>query len=157
MRTNLNNGEALLGLAMIAVGLGLLAASFTIEVLSAGIAPRVFPMTASALIVLLGALQAQSALQSGEDGTTLRELPHLLALLLLSVGYVWSITYFGYLISTAIAAPIALWLFGVRSKLGLALSVILCPALYHLVFFIGLDVFPPYGEWFDLLDVIEGY
>ena len=156
MQKLVQNGEALLGLAITALGLALLAASFTIEVLSAGIAPRVFPMAASALIVLLGALQVQSALHSDEERITLRDLPHLIALLLLSVGYVWSITHFGYLISTGIAAPIALWLFGVRSKLGLAVSVILCPALYHLVFFVGLDVFPPYGEWFDLLDVIEG-
>ena len=86
-----------------------------------------------------------------------RDLWYIVGLLALSVAYVIGINYVGYLLSTAAAAPIALYLFGVRSIPGLAAAAVLCPAIYHLIFFVGLGVFPPYGLWFDLLDVIQGH
>ena len=61
------------------------------------------------------------------------------------------------MIATAVAAPLALWIFGVRSVVGLSAAAALCPAVYHMVFFELLGVFPPLGRWFDLLDVIAGY
>ena len=50
-----------------------------------------------------------------------------------------------------------MWLFGMRSPLWLLVTAIICPAIYHLIFFVLLGVFPPFGEWFDLLDVLQGY
>ncbi len=152
----LKSREALVGLAMIVIGLGFLAAAFRIEILSEGIAPRVFPMAGAVLIAILGGIQiAGASADSKPPGSG--KGPHILGLLTLSFAYVIAITHLGYLVSTAVAAPVVLWLFGIRSKPALALSVILCPAIYHLIFFEGLDVFPPYGSWFDLLDVIQGY
>ena len=161
--------EALTGLAMIAVGLGFFAASFGIDVQEqGGIAPRVFPMAGALLIAMLGAVLAGLSIaragpepegwMAAEGGTRdhARDAWHIAGLLALSAVYVMGINYFGYLISTAAAAPIALHLFGVRSVPGLAAAAVLCPAIYHLVFFVGLGVFPPYGLWFDLLDVIQG-
>lgn len=170
MIAKLAKREALAGLVMVAVGLGLFAASFGIDVRGqGGIAPRVFPMAGALLIALLGAVQAglgaARAAPEPEDqaaaGAGVRDHAqdawHIAGLLALSAAYVIGINYFGYLVSTAVAAPIALRLFGVRSIPGIAVAAVLCPAIYHLVFFVGLGVFPPYGLWFDLLDVIQGH
>ncbi|WP_209000640.1 hypothetical protein, partial [Labrenzia sp. DG1229] len=70
--------------------------------------------------------------------------------------YQQSIRWFGYVLPTALAAPVVLFLFGIRSRVGLAVSVILCPLIFHILFFELLGVFPPYGEVFDLLDWIKG-
>ncbi len=53
-------------------------------------------------------------------------------------------------------APVVLYIFGVRSRIGLAISVIVCPLIFHIIFFELLGVFPPYGEVFDLLDWFRG-
>ena len=167
MFTNLAKREALSGLAMVAVGLGFFAASFGIDVREqGGIAPRVFPMAGALLIALLGAVQAGLGSARANSRTEVqraaevqdhsRNAWHIASLLALSAVYVIGINCIGYLISTAAAAPIALYLFGVRSIAGLSVAAVLCPAIYHLVFFVGLGVFPPYGLWFDLLDVIQG-
>jgi hypothetical protein len=76
----------------------------------------------------------------------------VLALFALSIIYQQAIVYFGYELPTAIIGPIALWLFGVHSKLGLALSVVLFPLCFHIIFFRLLGAFPPYGEYFNLTD-----
>ncbi len=171
MLAKLAEREALAGLAMVAVGLGLFAASFGIDVLEqGGTAPRVFPMAGALLIAVLGAAQTgvggaradpepEEPRQEAESGaqSDAGDAWHVVGLLALSVSYVIGINYLGYLISTAAAAPIALCLFGIRSIPGIAAAAALCPAIYHLVFFVGLGVFPPYGLWFDLLDVIQGY
>ena len=141
---------------MIVVGLGFFTASFEIEVLGEGPAPRVFPMAGALLIVTLGGFQFIGARTDPESRSSGKGL-HLLGLAALSAAYVVAITHVGYLASTAVVAPVALWLFGVRSKFGLALGLILCPVIYHLIFFEGLGVFPPYGLQFDLLDMIRGY
>lgn len=170
MIAKLAKREALAGLAMVAVGLGFFAASFGIDVREqGGIAPRVFPMAGALLIAMLGTVQAglgiagaglspegRMAAEAG-DQRHARDLWYIVGLLALSVAYVIGINYVGYLLSTAAAAPIALYLFGVRSIPGLAAAAVLCPAIYHLIFFVGLGVFPPYGLWFDLLDVIQGH
>ena len=170
MIAKLAKREVLAGLAMVAVGLGFFAASFGIDVREqGGIAPRVFPMAGALLIALLGTVQAgfgvaragpepddRTAAEAGVQGHG-RDAWHIAGLLALSAAYVIGINYFGYLVSTAAAAPIALCLFGVRSVPGFAVAAVLCPAIYHLVFFVGLGVFPPYGLWFDLLDVIQGH
>ena len=116
---------------------------------------RIFPLAGSLSLIVLGLIE----LRAGKARVTF-ERQHagaIAALVLLSVLYVWSISAFGYLISTALAAPLAVWIFGVRNAVGLCAAAVLCPAVYHLVFFEMLGVFPPLGRWFDLLDVLEGY
>ncbi len=150
---------ALPGLAMMAVGAAFFAASFEIEILEqGGTGPRVFPMAGSLLIAGLGFLQLVHGRRASSEVQPAVSKPlSVLALAILSVAYVACVSQFGYLIATAVAAPAALYLFGIRSVTGLILSALLCPAIYHLVFFEGLGVFPPYGLQFDLLDVIQGY
>lgn len=80
----------------------------------------------------------------------------ILALFAIALLYQQSIRWFGYVLPTAIAAPVVLYMFGVRSWIGLALSVVLCPLIYHIIFFELLGVFPPFGEVFDLLDAVRG-
>ena len=75
---------------------------------------------------------------------------------MVAVLYQQSLRCFGYVLPTAIAAPLVLFMFGVRSRIGLSLSVVLCPLVFYLVFFVALGVFPPYGEVFDLMHAIRG-
>ncbi len=124
-----------------------------------------FPMFASAALVGIGAALATGAMKAAPSGVA-KEMSEqsgdasnmwkVFALLVISLAYFQTITLFGYLIPTAIAAPLVLSLFGVRSPLGLAISAVVCPLVFHVIFFEGLGVFPPYGEAFDLLDVIQG-
>lgn len=153
------NRETLLGLAMAAIGVAIVAASLGIEVLEqGGIGPRVFPLAGGVAIAGLGVAQALSGLRERIQHVPVsRDFLRMLLLTAVAVAYLLGITYFGYLLATAFCAPVVLTLFGVRSPLALVVSAVLCPTIYHLVFFVGLGVFPPYGEWFDLLDVIQGY
>lgn len=80
---------------------------------------------------------------------------HVIILFLIALAYQQSMRWFGYVLPTAIVAPVVLYIFGVRSPVGLVLSVILCPLAYHIIFFKLLGVFPPYGEVFDLLGAIR--
>ena len=158
------------GATLALIGLGGVLASLGIELdRRGGWGARLFPLAASAALVALGALEALGARSARrearpDDGgraargrAQRRRAGAVLALLGVALGYVWLIGRVGYLPSTAIAAPLALWTHGVRSGPGLLAAAILCPLAYHLVFFVGLGVFPPYGEWFDLLDLIEGH
>ena len=144
---------------MLVIGALFLSASFGIKVQEqGGIGPRVFPMAGSLLMAGLGLLQIAGAWKSAASGTILgKDLLPAAALAGLSVIYVIGITQVGYLLSTMAAAPAVLFLFGIRSPAGLILAAVMCPAVYHLIFFVGLGVFPPYGLQFDLLDVIQGY
>ncbi|MFL4471103.1 tripartite tricarboxylate transporter TctB family protein [Tateyamaria armeniaca] len=100
-------------------------------------------MAGSISLVVLGVAELWGARPSQLSDR--RHLPAILALLLLSVAYVWSISVVGYLLSTAVAAPLALVIFGVRNPIGLCAAAVLCPALYHGVFFVALGVFPPWA------------
>lgn len=145
------------GVALIAIGIGAAVASMGIGLDQYGRwGARYFPLAGSLALLGLGIAELWGARRPTGliDGG---HLPAIGALLLLSIGYVWSISAVGYLISTAMAAPLALWLFGVRNPIGLAAAAFLCPAIYHIVFFVTLGVFPPLGRWFDLLDLIGGY
>lgn len=75
-------------------------------------------------------------------------------LLALGILYVLAIDRIGYLASTALVAPLAFVLFGERRPLVLALAATLVPLALHVVFFRLLGVFPPFGRWFDVLDVV---
>ena len=122
----------------------------------------IVPMTAAVAVLIAGLWMAVPALRT-PAGETVDRLPGssrgvlgVLGLVLLSLLYQQSVVLFGYLLPTAVAAPIALMAFGVRSPAGLASSVVLCPLTFHVVFFELLGVFPPYGELFDPLDMILG-
>lgn len=105
--------------------------------------------------MLLGARKA-AATGADEVAQDNRAVLYVLGLFALALLYQQSIRWFGYVLPTAIAAPIVLYVFGVRSWVGLGASVVLCPLIYHIIFFEILGVFPPFGEVFDLLDAIRG-
>lgn len=132
-------------------------------------AARILPVTVSATLVVLGAADLWHGLggeraKTERDGAPTRPVPAsamagtggVLGLLILTVLYLAMVAKIGYLLSTALAAPAALALFGIRSPLGLLVSAVVCPLVYHLIFFKLIGIFPPYGAWFDLLDVFPG-
>jgi hypothetical protein len=124
----------------------------------------VLPMGASVCLALSGALMALTGLKAGADKTedTVfsprldRTSVKVLSLVILAVLYHQAILKFGYELPTAVIGPAVLWMFGVRSKAGLALSIILYPLVFHLLFFKLLRVFPPIGDIFDLMDSLRG-
>ncbi len=144
------------GVALILIGIGATVTAFGISLDQYGRwGARYFPLVGSVALILLGVIEVTRA--PGGAVVDRRHLPAIAALLLLAILYIICISAFGYLIATALAAPAALWIFGVRSPVGLAAAMVLSPALYHLVFFEFLGVFPPLGRYFDLLDLIGGY
>ncbi len=156
MATGSSPAPLAVGVALILIGIGATATSASIALDQYGRwGARFFPLAGSLSLIVLGLVELRS--MRGSAALNRRYLPLILALLFLSVAYVWTISVFGYLIATAIAAPAALWLFGIRNPVGLGAAAVLCPAIYHLIFFQLLGVFPPLGRWFDLLDVIGGY
>jgi hypothetical protein len=121
------------------------------------------PMGTAICLTLSGAMMSRSGLRNrlkktSDSMTTGPGRPWLrvLALIILAILYHQAIFNFGYELSTAAVGPIVLWTFGVRNKWGLALSVILYPVIFHLLFFKLLGVFPPFGNIFDLLDYLRG-
>jgi hypothetical protein len=117
---------------------------------------RIFPLFGSGALLIIGLLELQGAFQNRVH-TNKPSAPSVWLLLGLALSYIWLISKIGYLFSTAFAAPLALLIFGIRRPFSLLLAVVLCPAFYHIVFFELLGVFPPYGAWIDLLDIIKGY
>lgn len=140
--------------------LGLLAGWFAFQIpadTDGGIGARIFPYLGAGALALLGGLELRKGLAGAHKSAALTNRPMpILGLLAMAILYVWLITKLGYLIGTGLIAPLAMWVFGMRNPLGLLITAILCPAIYHYIFFELLGVFPPYGEWFDLLDVIQG-
>ena len=120
------------------------------------------PMFVACSLVLIGVLMTISGFRiTANDSQTSRQTISrtdldVILLVVLALVYHQAIVKFGYLIPTAITAPIVLVLFGIRSPVGLIVSAILCPIVFHLIFFKLLGVFPPYGEIFDVLDLIGG-
>lgn len=148
------------GLVIALLGLGALWGALQIpEPLPGEVGAGLFPLLISVALIVLGSARATSSLlQRAEAGAMplRREILEVSGLALLSLVYWWAIGAFGYLLATAAAAPLALFAFGIRRPGALILSALLCPLIYHLVFFEALGVFPPYGEIFDLLDVLRG-
>ena len=105
--------------------------------------------------MLLGARQTASA-EGDQAPQNTGSVLYILGLFAIALLYQQSIRWLGYVLPTAIAAPVVLYIFGVRSWIGLAVSVVVCPLIYHIIFFELLGVFPPFGEVFDLLDAIRG-
>ena len=149
------------GTADKAVGAGLMVIGALAILGSFAIAPdydgsttaRIFPLITALVISGMGA----SMLRARPAGAQAGEQPAGSApwrMLAVSVGYLWLMGKVGYLLSTALAAPLALWVFGVRNQTGLLVAAVVCPLAYHLVFFELLGTYPPYGTWVDpLLDL----
>lgn len=120
----------------------------------------IVPFSASLALLGLSAIMLGSSAFAGASGREEeRKQPFptdVIGLFFVALLYQQSIRWFGYVLPTAVAAPIVLFLFGVRNPVGLATSLILCPLVFHILFFELLGVFPPYGEVFDLLDRIKG-
>ena len=140
--------------------LGAFAGYFSLQIpaeASGNTGARTFPYLAAGALLLLGSLELRKGVMA--TGTPLalpdRIFP-ILGTMALGVAYILLISKLGYLIATALIAPAILWLFGIRNPVGLLAAAILCPAVYHFIFFVLLGVFPPYGEWFDLLDLLQG-
>ena len=154
------NEEVVLGVVILTIGMAAFAASFQIEPDYSGQkGARAFPIMSASALKLLGVLHLFGATKAGVAPASEKVKGGLRGPFLflgLIVVYLWLIGKLGYLIATGLAAPAALAMFGVRNPLGLAIAAILVPAIYHLIFFELLGVFPPYGQWFDLLDVIRG-
>ncbi|MEM1045194.1 MAG: tripartite tricarboxylate transporter TctB family protein [Pseudomonadota bacterium] len=147
-----------IGLVLVLVGAGALLASLQIPLDQYGQwGARIFPLIAGLAILVTGLAELWEgpAIRPGSTGGG--HTARVLALLALAIAYVWALSKVGYLISTAVTAPLGLWLFGVRRPIGLLAAALLCPVAYHLIFFEALGVFPPLGEWIDLLDLIRGY
>ncbi|WP_438975387.1 tripartite tricarboxylate transporter TctB family protein [Roseicyclus sp.] len=145
-------------LADTAIGAGLIALGGLAALGAFAIAPdydgsttaRIFPLMTAAAIAVMGAL----LLRARHVGQDLGEAGGGWApwqMLAVTFGYLMLMTKVGYIVSTALAAPAALWVFGVRNPAGLVAAAILCPLTYHVVFFELLGTFPPYGVWIDPL------
>lgn len=119
------------------------------------------PMTVAAGLCLGGVLMIAGGLKVSSQPVDKpvaggRFPAKVLFLIALAFVYQAAIGAFGYLLPTALVAPLVLLAFGVRSKPGLLLAAVLCPLLFHLIFFELLGVFPPYGSVFEPLDLIGG-
>lgn len=148
----------LVGIGLVFIGTGAVLASLQIPLDQYGRwGARIFPLIAGLAILATGLAELWEGSAARPETIAGGHPAKVLALLLLAVGYVWAMSKVGYLISTTVAAPIGLWLFGVRRPIGLLAAAFLCPVAYHLIFFEALGVFPPLGEWVDGLDLIGGY
>lgn len=118
----------------------------------------IVPFSAAIGLAILSAFLLLGAMRQPAEGTANDHAAtaSILGLFLIALLYQQSFRWFGYLLPTAIVAPVVLYMFSVRNLLGLALSMVLCPLVFHVIFFELLGVFPPYGEIFDLLDWIKG-
>lgn len=165
-----------LGLAIALVGLASAVAVLSIGGWDSGAwGPRTVPLLASLLLVLCGAADALLSPRSpsaGEgtvrvnkgdppgtahDGSRDGSLAgdwRVAALLGLAVLYVLAIDRIGYLAATALVSPCGFALFGVRRPLALLAATLIVPLALHVAFFRLLGVFPPFGRWFDVLDVV---
>lgn len=152
------NEATIVGGVLATFGLIALWIGWTIEADAQGNAnARIFPVMGASALILLGLLEVQRGILRDHRPLALSaDAKAVVSLLALAVGYAWMISKLGYLLSTGVTAPLAMWLFGIRNPFGLACAALICPTLYHLVFFELMGVFPPYGEWFDLLDLIQG-
>ncbi|WP_371170842.1 tripartite tricarboxylate transporter TctB family protein [Aliiroseovarius sp. 2305UL8-7] len=121
----------------------------------------IVPFSASVALLVLASLLLIGGLRTTPSGPDVAEVNDsgtmdILVLFAIALIYQQSFRWFGYVLPTAIVAPVVLYLFGVRNWVGLAVSIVACPLTFHIIFFELLGVFPPYGEVFDLLDWFRG-
>ncbi len=150
-------GGSAVGLALAAVGgaAGVAALGIGTGWAAGSWGPRAVPLLAAGTLMMAGVADARSArgvpAAAPDDGGRPWQVPLLLAL---AIGYVLLIDRTGYLFATALAAPLAFMLFGLRSPFKLLAVALVVPLLLHMVFFRLLAVFPPFGSWFDLTDIL---
>jgi len=124
-----------------------------------GLGPRMVPMGAAAALLLLGLGQVAISLTSRNRQQPVARNPvpmaRIAGLTVLAVAYYFALGKIGYLAATIIVTPFAFLLFGTRRPITLVLATILCPALFYLAFFVGLSVYPPSTDWFDLADFLR--
>ena len=150
------------GIAVTAIGGAALWGAFLIPAAPAGESwAGSVPMGVACGVFLIGMTMTVSALKQAVAGGRY-DIPAIpksawdvIGLVILSLVYFQSLVMFGYVLSTALVAPIALWSFGVRNRLGLVVSAVICPLVFHVIFFELLGVFPPYGKVFGPLDLIR--
>lgn len=119
-----------------------------------GESARLFPLIISLAIAAMSLLLLVQSFGPVREALSLgKETRDVVFLSLIGIAYIALISKVGYLLATGLCAPLGFWIFGVRSWMGLILAALLCPLAYHLIFFVALGIFPPYGEWFDLLDL----
>lgn len=158
MQSRKLTSDTIIGAVLTCIGLAALVASLAINKdADGGWGARIFPLIGSGALIVLGMIDLVKSRGIDRPKKVPAPVGQIVGLLLLSLIYVWLIGRFGYLLSTGFTGAAVLMIFGVRNPVGLLAAAILCPAVYHFVFFEMLGVFPPYGEWFDPLDVIQGY
>ncbi len=150
--TSIARRYGLIGPCLVLIGALALLGSLSIDPdPDGGQGARIFPLISAAVLVLLGTLETLTTYRPATTAPS--GWVRVLLLFLLALSYVVSIGLIGYLAATAIAAPLIFLLFGRDHPLELFAAALFCPIVYHLVFFVGLGVFPPYGIWFDLQDL----
>ena len=123
--------------------------------------PRMVPLLAAATVLAAGlaematAARVAPAIAEGTAPPTDADAGDrrlAFGLFAVALAYAWLMGRIGYMASTALAAPAAFALYGLRRPAVLLAAAILCPLVLHLVFFRLLAAFPPRGRWFDLTD-----
>lgn len=153
------NQTIIVGAVLSLFGIAATVASLQIDLdHDGGWGARIFPLAGAVSLGVLGGVEFLKGLRESRPVPMPDiDLKAIAGLLALAVAYALAMGAIGFLLSTAIVAPLALMLFGIRDWRGLLAGAVLCPSIYHLIFFEGLGVFPPYGRWFDLLDLIQGF
>ena len=163
------NANVLVAIVLIATGALVIHQSFQIPVTRVGgWGPRAFPVLAALGVLLAGLLVLITALRGAALPGTELETPStaapqalpaavwaVLGLIALGFAYIWMLDKIGYLLATALVAPAAFALFGIRRPLTLVIVAIACPIAYQIVFFELLRVYPPRGMWIDIVDQLR--
>lgn len=160
------NGGIAVAIVLIATGALVIFQSFQIPVTRVGgWGPRAFPVLAAlgvviaGLLVLIPALRGAASPAAQDSAPVEGALPgaiwSVLGLIALGSAYIWSLDKIGYLLATALVAPAAFALFGVRRPLPLVIAAIACPIAYQIIFFELLRVYPPRGAWIDIVDQLR--
>lgn len=123
----------------------------------AGLVPMVVAvgLTLGGVLMVIGKLKEVAVSSVGTVAQSSSTVKTVIAVAVLAFVYQYAMVAFGYLLPTALIAPVMLYIFGIRSVVGLAVSMVLCPLVFHLLFFELLGVFPPYGSVFEPLDLIR--
>ena len=123
------NSDALVGVALLLIGGVGIWATFQISAdVDGGSTARLFPFAGSIAITAFGLielLQARPLLREPEPGSS-KGLLQIAMMVALSVLYVWTLTRFGYLLSTSAAAVAIFLIFGIRNLIGLILRLRSC-------------------------------
>jgi hypothetical protein len=152
-----NNWDIGIGIALALIGFAIFTMSFSLGSQQWGAeSARIFPQVVSAVIFLLSLQLIREGWHSVNFRPVFNAMSgHVFWLFLTATIYIALIEKIGYVLATAVIAPAAFWLFGERSPKFLLVSSILCPVAMHLIFFVGLEIYPPVGEYFDLIEFFQ--